>query len=153
MSSIGNPEAMGNLLDRLRLLTPTTARRWGTLTPAEMLCHLGDAGDSVLGLRVAPGRPPSGKPRRILKWIFLYSVIGMPRGIKTRPGVDPRQSGTAPGDFAEDAARVASGIRAMAAAEEGALAPHHFFFGPMTRQDWHRWAWRHVDYHLRQFGL
>lgn len=153
MSSIGNPEAMGYLLDRLRQLTPASERRWGTLTPGEMLCHLGDAGDSVLGIRIAPGKSWSGKSNRILKWVFLYSPIGFPRGVKTRSGVDPRREGTAPGEFAQDAARVDAGIRAMAVASHDALAPHHFFFGPMSREDWHRWAWRHVDYHLRQFGL
>lgn len=153
MSSIGNPEAMGYLLDRLRRLTPESQRKWGTLTAGEMLVHLGDAGDSVLGIRVPPGTPASGKSNRILKWVFLYSPLGVPRGVRTRPGVDPRLGGTRPGDFAQDAARVAEGIRAMAAAPDGTLAPHHFFFGPMTREDWHRWAWRHVDYHLRQFGL
>ncbi len=153
MSSIGDPEALAQLLDRLGRVTPASVRKWGTLTPAEMLCHLGDAGDSVLGLRVPPGRPASGNPNRILKWIFLYSPVSMPRGVKTRPGVDPRMEGTPPGDFAQDAARVASGLRAMASADEGGLAPHHFFFGPMSRRDWQRWAWRHVDYHLRQFGV
>jgi hypothetical protein len=29
----------------------------------------------------------------------------------------------------------------------------HGAFGPMTPADWHRWAYRHTDHHLRQFGL
>ena len=29
----------------------------------------------------------------------------------------------------------------------------HFMFGPMSARDWHRWAYRHVTYHLRQFDL
>ena len=26
-------------------------------------------------------------------------------------------------------------------------------FGTMTVADWQRWAWKHTDHHLRQFGV
>jgi DinB superfamily len=153
MSTIADPETLTRLLARLEQLTPTSERRWGTMTAAEMLCHLGDAGDSVLGRRVTPGTPPSGKKKSLLKWIALSSPFAWPKGVKTRPGVDPKQDGTRPEDFAADRARVVSGLRALAQANEAELAPFHVMFGPMSRRDWQRWAFRHVDHHLRQFGL
>ena len=33
------------------------------------------------------------------------------------------------------------------------LEPAHGFFGIMSLADWHRWAYKHTDHHLRQFGL
>ena len=33
------------------------------------------------------------------------------------------------------------------------LEQAHGIFGPMSPRDWHRWAWKHTDYHLRQFGV
>jgi hypothetical protein len=33
------------------------------------------------------------------------------------------------------------------------LPAGHGRFGTMTTRDWHRWAYRHTDHHLRQFGL
>ena len=33
------------------------------------------------------------------------------------------------------------------------LSKTHFLFGPMSARDWHRWAYRHVSHHLKQFGL
>jgi Protein of unknown function (DUF1569). len=29
----------------------------------------------------------------------------------------------------------------------------HYLFGPLTEAQWARWGWRHMDHHLRQFGL
>lgn len=153
MTTIADRETLTRLLARLEQLTPTSERRWGTMTAAEVLCHLGDAGDSVLGRRVAPGTPPSGKKKSLLKWIALSSPFAWPKGVKTRPGVDPKLEGTRPEDFAADRARVVSGLRALAQANEGELVPFHFMFGPMSSRDWQRWAFRHVDHHLRQFGL
>ena len=153
MNTIADPLALTTLLDRLARLTPESERRWGSLTPGEMLCHLGDAEEGVLGRRLTPGPAVSGKPRPIFKWLFITSPLRWPKGVETRPGVNPRKEGTRPSDFELDRARVVSGLHALSAATADALAPAHFAFGPMTLKDWHRWAWRHVDHHLRQFGL
>lgn len=153
MNTIAEEETRARLISRLRRLTPDTQRRWGSLTPAEMLCHLGDAGESVLGIRIPPGPPASGKPRPILKWLMLYSPMPWPKGAKTRPGVDPHREGTRPGEFERDRLRVIDGVTALAIAPADRLAVAHFMVGPMTRKDWHRWAYKHIDHHLRQFDL
>ncbi len=33
------------------------------------------------------------------------------------------------------------------------LAQVHGYFGPMSPRDWYRSVFRHVDHHLRQFGV
>ena len=33
------------------------------------------------------------------------------------------------------------------------LEPAHGFFGTMSVADWQRWAYKHTDHHLRQFGV
>lgn len=153
MKTIARTEHRARLVRRLSGLTPSSERRWGTLTPAELLCHLGDTCESVLGVRVPPGPPASGKPRPFLKWLILYSPVPWPKGARTRPGVDPRREGSRPAEFEQDRARVLEGLDRLAAAPAERLAGNHFMVGPMSRKDWHRWAYKHVDHHLRQFGL
>ena len=153
MKTIAEESVLAGLVSRLGDLTPESGRRWGTLTPAEMLCHLGDACQSVLGQRVPPGPPPSAAPRPVLKWLILYSPMPWPKGAKTRPGVDPKRDGTRPGDFERDRTRAITGLTTLASAPAERLNPVHFMVGPMSRRDWQRWAYRHVDHHLRQFGL
>lgn len=153
MPSIADPLALDALVRRLQALHPDTPRRWGTLTAGEMLCHLGDAHEYVLGVRTPPGPAPTGAALPVLKWFVLYALTRWPKGVRTRPGVDPRRDGTRPSDFEADRRRVITTLQRLATADPTGLATHHFRFGRMSASDWHRWAYRHVEHHLRQFGM
>jgi hypothetical protein len=65
---------------------------------------------------------------------------------------DPRAEGTRPSDFARDLARTVAALEGIGAAQ-GQLEPAHGIFGTMSNTDWQRWAYKHTDHHLRQFGL
>ena len=153
MNTIATPGVVAALAARLAALRPDTPRRWGTLTAGEMLCHLADSGASVLGQRPRSGPPTLAGRRPFVKWAALYTSLPWPKGVETRASVDPRAGGTCPGDFEEDRRRVITRLGELAAAPAATFAPTHLHFGPMSRRDWHRWAYRHVDHHLRQFGL
>ena len=96
MRTIAEDTTLNSLVERLRQLSPDTQRRWGTLTAGEMLCHLGDAHESVLGTRIRPGPHPSGAPRPLLKWLALYTPIPWPKGGEdsTRGGPQNRRNST-----------------------------------------------------------
>jgi len=49
--------------------------------------------------------------------------------------------------------KASAGLEEIAAAPAEALEPVHGFFGTMSLADWHRWAYKHTDHHLRQLGL
>lgn len=137
------------MLQRLSGLNPDTSRLWGTMTPGEMLCHLGDTADSVLSGRQATN--PRWRP--LYKWLALSSTLAWPHGARTPAAVDPRLGGTKPSEFARDLARAIDGLRRLASSPEEAFSTSHSKFGAMSRVDWQRWAWRHTDHHLKQFGL
>ena len=152
MKTVADAEVLRSLKERLGELRPGSERRWGTLTPHELLCHLGDATDMVTGVRPRK-HPILHRHRRLLKWIVLWSTIPWPHGRPTNPMHDPRAEGTRPSVFAHDRARLLAGLDKLAAATEGSLEPAHGLLGTMTTRDWQRWAYRHTDYHLRQFSL
>ena len=152
MKTVADPQVLHALVARLNAVTPASTRRWGTLTAAEMLCHLGDATDMVLGVR--PRETPMPPRRRpFFKLFILWLPFPWPHGVKTNPQHDPKAGGTRPTDFERDRARAVRGLADIAAAGARALEPVHGLFGTMTPADWQRWAWRHTDHHLRQFGL
>jgi hypothetical protein len=149
VNSVADPKSLTGLVQRLESLRPETPRRWGTLTAGEMLCHLGDGFTNVLG------RPPARDARlqRLRKWVGLYSPLPWPHGAKTNPRADPRLEGTRPTDFEQDRRRAIEALRKLASAPDELLSASHAMFGRMTPGDWRRWAFRHADHHLRQFGL
>ena len=151
MKTVADPQVLERLLRRLDSVQPDSARRWGSLTPHEMVCHLGDATDMALGLRPRKGEAPI-RTRPVVKRLALWTALRWPHGWKTNPAHDPRAEGTRPSVFAQDRTRACAGLERMATAAEGSLIPIHGFFGTMSVRDWQRWAFKHTDHHLRQFG-
>ena len=152
MKTVAAPDVLGALVARLDAVSPESTRRWGSLTSHEMLCHLGDATATALGRRPRKGAAPAGH-RRLLKWIGLWLPIWWPHGWSANPAHDPKAEGTKPTRFEADRARAIEGLRAVASATEAELTPAYGLFGRMSPEDWRRWAYRHTDHHLRQFGL
>jgi hypothetical protein len=151
MKTVADPAVVRRLVERLRALEPETPRRWGTMTAHEMLCHLGDAAEMVLRTRPRV-KPVTVRPRPLFKALVLWSPFRPPHGVPTNPQHDPKADGTKPDAFDNDRERAIAALERIASAR-GELEPVHGMFGPMTVADWHRWAWKHTDHHLRQFGV
>ena len=151
MRTVADRRVLQSLEERLRALRPESSRRWGTLTPHEMLCHLGDSADMALGQR--PRKHTVRTRRRIgRKLLWLWCPTPWPHGVHTSVRNDPRAEGTRPSEFIKDLDRAVAGLERIAAAHDG-LEPAHGIFGAMSVRDWQRWAYRHTEYHLRQFGV
>jgi len=144
------------IMVRLRRLRPDSPRRWGRMTAPQMVAHLTDAFRNLLGERFTskPARPAPLVGRTIVKWVAIYAPLPWPKGIRTRPETDQEIGGTPPtADFAADVLALEHACRRfLVAGERGPRAPH-FMFGPLTEAQWCRWAYLHMDHHLRQFGL
>jgi len=138
------------LVLRLGRVQPASTRQWGTMTPHEMLCHLGDSFSAVLGERTASPND-TWFSRTVVKWIALHTSLTWPQGVPTRPEVNPKENGTRPVEFERDRARVLELMRIFVRPD--AQRAHHPTFGALTRDEWMRWGYAHVDHHLRQFGL
>lgn len=147
--TVSDPLTLTQLAGRLSSLRSDTPARWGSMTAGEMLCHLSDAAESVLdSSRSAPARQ-----RPVIKLIALRSPLRWPRGLPTPDSVNPQTEGTRPSDFDDDQQRAIGWLHVLADSTAADFSAGHPAFGRMTVADWHRWAYRHTDHHLRQFGL
>jgi hypothetical protein len=152
MKTVAQAAVLQSLIERLGRIRPESQRRWGTLTAHEMLCHLGDAAEMCL--RDRPRKKPVPlRRRRLMKWLALYAPFPWPRGYPTNPEFDPKREGTRPSQFAVDLKRAIAGVQGIATAQPETLEPAHGVFGTMSLEDWQRWAFKHTDHHLRQFGV
>jgi len=150
MKTLARPEDKAEVLRRLRQVRPGTARKWGRMSAHQMVCHLTDS------FRFAIGQKPASEAssiltRTIVKWIALYTPMQWPAGTKTRPEVDQERGGTPPADFTADVAQLEH-IVELVTANAREFVPRHPIFGAMSKSDWLRWSYLHMDHHLRQFG-
>jgi hypothetical protein len=148
--SLDTQVQVDDLIARLRRLQPDSTRAWGTMTPHEMLCHLADSFLAMLGERPASA-VDTWLSRSVVRWIALHTSLPWPKGVDTRPEVDPKRHGTRPLEFERDRIRVIELLRRFV--QPGTQCVAHPIFGPMTRKEWLLWGYGHVDHHLRQFRL
>jgi hypothetical protein len=137
------------ILDRLDRLTPDSPRQWGKMTPAQMLAHCSNA------LEVANGDHPK-------KQILVGRLFGpLVRKKFLGEAPFPHNSPTDPTfvisddrDFAKEKARLQSlAARFVELGPDHAAACTHTFFGRMTGTEWGVMMGKHLDHHLRQFGV
>jgi hypothetical protein len=118
----------------------------------QMVCHLNDAMHVMTGQRSTA--PRGGLLQRtVVKWIALYLPFRWPPGIPTTPEVDQEAGGTRPTEFAHDVARLAEAVDRARPESIECGGRVHPIFGPMSNTAWFRWAYLHMDHHLRQFGV
>jgi hypothetical protein len=152
MRSLARRSDKDELVRRLRLLRPDSARRWGRMSVHQMVCHVGDCFDMALGHK--PVTPATGLvPAVIVKWVALYVPVRWPSGIETSPEVDPERDGTRPAEFAADLARSLELIDRVCGEGTNFGGRRHPVFGRMSDAEWRRWGYLHTDHHLRQFGV
>jgi hypothetical protein len=152
MKTIARAADKAEIVKRLKLIQPDCRRRWGRMSAHQMVCHLSDAFRMALQQKSA-SKATGVVQSTVIKWIALYVPVKWPRGVPTRPEMDQEIEGTSPGDFAADLAELESLLESISTARKDYQWPAHPIFGPMSESAWMRWAYLHVDHHLRQFGL
>ena len=151
MSNIFKPHRHAELVGRLGSLTPASRGRWGRMNAHQAVCHLSDSFKAVLGDRPVAATP-FGLKRWIIRFVAFTLPIPWPKGVRTARKVDAEREGTPPDEFSADVEELRDLMGRFVETDGRTLEPH-FFWGDMSRGMWGRYAYRHVDHHLRQFGV
>jgi hypothetical protein len=151
MRNLLNEADRRRLGDRLRALRPDAMGRWGRMSAHQMVCHLGDALRVPLGDKTTRPVPPL-MPVTVIKFVALRVPFPWPRDFPAPPELRQGVGGTRPSDFQHDVDAVFGLFDRFAAAGDLLALSSHPIFGPLSVQEWGRWAYRHTHHHLRQFG-
>jgi hypothetical protein len=149
MKTLADQAVREALASRVQRLDPSGARRWGKMSPHEMMCHLSDSFRAILGEK-AVSSSSSLVQRTIVKFFALYVPLEWPKGVPTRPEVEQGVGGTPPADWERDRDSLLE-LMERFARPDARRSPHPMF-GAMREKEWMRWGYLHVDHHLRQFG-
>lgn len=149
MENLFHPKDREALARRLGQLEVDTPRRWGHMSAVAMLGHCAE------GFRVAMGEGPQRQnwKGRLFAGLLRRRVLGpkpFAKGVPTDPCFQPVPSA----DFQAERLRLATLLdRFVQRGPEGAAMAVHPFFGRLSGLDWGRLMAKHLDHHLRQFGL
>jgi Protein of unknown function (DUF1569) len=150
VATIFDSGAQTSLETRIRALRLDSPRQWGRMTSHEAVCHMSDVFRMALGDKTVSSRRAAFAP--VVKFIALQLPMPWPRGIKTLPEVEQGCGGTTPGDFERDRSELLALMARFSAAPDSLGTATHPIFGMMSKSEWGRWGYRHLDHHLRQFG-
>ena len=144
---MSNAQARQALLDRLEGLTPEATPLWGRMTAPQMLAHLAD------WMRMARGEIKTTATKRPLRYppfkqLAIY-WLPFPKGVPTSPEL----IGRIPREWATEHAAVRQHVQSFENLNPKMIWPDHPVFGKMTPKAWCVFAYRHMDHHLRQFGI
>jgi hypothetical protein len=139
------------LIARINRLTPESRARWGRMNVNEMLCHCADGIKMAIGEREVADKS-NFLFRHVVKPLVIY-VLPMPKGAPTADEINPLIDGSRPTEFENDRRTLVECIEKMCALPENHDWARHAAFGKMSRKQWGLIAHKHLDHHLKQFGV
>ena len=150
MKNLFDPARVSEIKERLSRLSPNSPRQWGKMNASQAVAHCVAGSELPLGERL----PPRVLLGRVLGWIIK------PLALKDDKPMRPN-SPTVPGlvmdgdhDFELERERLYKKIdRFAAAGPQGCTSHPHSFFGKLTPEEWAILMYKHLDHHLRQFGV
>ena len=149
MKTIFDKSAFDEINARLDRLVPESERIWGKMSPAQMMEH------ATLVLEMASGKTP-GKQAflgKAIGWIFKGKFLGEKPFPQNAPAGPTHTVNDEP-VFEAARTRLKDLLAEFnALGESGTDGNIHDFFGPLTGKQWGETQYKHLDHHLRQFGL
>jgi hypothetical protein len=149
MENMFNAGDRAVLQQRLSRLQPSSARQWGKMNAGQMLAHCAAALEMACGDR-------QKKQAFIGKLVtpFIRSSFLGPKPLGRNSPTDPDLLIADERDFAAERQRLSMLVdRFCQAGPDTAGRQIHSFFGRLSGEEWGRLTYKHLDHHLRQFGV
>ena len=135
-----------DIIHRINKLTPQSQAQWGKMNVAQMLAHC------QMPLGVATGK-------HTLKRNFFLSLIGPlfkkqlynEQPFKRNLPTDKSFIIANPQEFEKEKQNLIDMVNSFSATAMS--GEPHPFFGKLTKEEWSKGTWKHLDHHLQQFGV
>ncbi len=147
MNSIFDPAAYQQITDRLNRIEPETKRLWGKMSAAQMLWHC----QFPIQLAIK-NKKPSKRPKILMQLLFKKSMYNDKLWRKNLPTL-PLAKATEEKNFEEELNNLRTALDALHQLKNRKTWNPHPIFGAFTPEQWGQFQYKHLDHHLRQFGL
>jgi len=151
LPSVFNPSVTNQIIERINRISPETKPLWGKMNAGQMLAHCNVSYEYIF--EPNKYKPASGFMKLILKFLVKKVVVNeKPYKQGSPTGPDFKIVGDK--DFEAEKARLISFIKKTqelgAAYFDGKASQS---FGNLTSIEWNNMFYKHLDHHLRQFGV
>ena len=147
IKNLFDPAVKQDILVRINKLTPASKPLWGKMNVAQMLAHLqvpiGVADGSQKLKRTFFGRIVGPMVKSI-----IYNEKPFKRSLPTDPSFVMTGSEK---DFEAEKSKLMAMVSNFS--EASIVNETHTFFGKLTKEQWSKGTWKHLDHHLQQFGV
>jgi hypothetical protein len=151
MKNLFNADDREMLIHRISLFNTGLTRKWGSMSVQQVVCHLADPFRTALGEKEVP----------MVKSVFatpvfnrlVLNIMPWPKAAPTAQQFLPGTGATSPTEIERDKQSLILLMHRFAKLQGNPPYKPHPVFGNISANDWARVMWRHVDHHLRQFGL
>jgi len=150
MKNLFDANDLEALRTRISHLRPDSDCQWGSMTVAQALAHC------CLGIQTATGelRPTRKLIGRILGPVVKPKVVRDDEPMRRNSPTAKEFIVLNQPDFATEQVRLITMLDQFSAAgPQGCTSHPHAFFGVMTPAEWAILMYKHIDHHLRQFGV
>ncbi len=147
VKSLFDPATKQETIDRINKLTPESKPLWGKMNASQMLAHL------IVPMGVADGtqkikRTMFGRIVGPIARPFFYNEKPVKKNLPTAKefnmqGIDK--------NFEAEKKILIDAINKFS--EASIINETHPFFGHLTKEQWAKGTWKHLDHHLQQFGV
>jgi hypothetical protein len=150
MKNLFEPQTTEEVKARVAQLTPDSQRQWGKMTVAQTVEHC------CRGMEMATGERPL--PRvfigRILGPIIKPLALGNNAPMRKNSPTAPALIVQNEPEFTTQRERLLGLIdRFVDVGPQGCTTHPHAFFGKLKPGEWAELMYKHLDHHLRQFGV
>lgn len=150
MPNLYEPATIVRLKERVALLKPASERQWGKMSPAQALAHCSEA----MLWAVGDVRPPRMFVGRILGRMVKSKVLADGEPMRKNSPTAKSLIIADDRDLGEEQKRLCGLMERFATAgPSGCTTNPHSFFGPLKPDEWADLMYKHLDHHLRQFGV
>jgi hypothetical protein len=145
--SIFNETDYRDTVNRINKLSPSSKSLWGKMNAGQMLAHCEMIHQQALGKDVI-----SSRPNFIMRFI-IKKIILSPKPYKQGLPTGQELIMTDAKDFEKEKAIILKSLEEIHRKGVNAQWAEHPAGGKFTGSQWGFAMWKHLDHHLRQFGV
>jgi hypothetical protein len=149
MKSVFDAAAGAEIRERVARLQPAAERQWGTMNAAQAVAHCANALEAAVGDR----NPPRLFVGRLIGGFVKRLVLRNEKPFGRNSPTDPSFVIADQRDLDVEKARLVALLDRLTGVPPAVTTQPHSFFGRLTTNEWGVLMYKHLDHHLRQFGV